>query len=114
MLADGGWDLIQRLTLILLTWTIWRAPTNASKWRMGFNSAFKGLMSVCPSFYMEQLCCLLEGLSDILNWARYCACKETTCFLNIYGIKNQSLYMKNPPTFLDAGYNCCLYYKAYQ
>ena len=32
------------LALILLTWTIWRAPTNASKWRMGFNSAFKGLM----------------------------------------------------------------------
>ena len=38
MLANGGWDL----TLILLAWTIWRAPTNASKWRMGFNSAFKG------------------------------------------------------------------------
>ena len=33
MLANGAWDL----TLILLTWTIWRAPTNASKWRMGFN-----------------------------------------------------------------------------
>ena len=31
------------LTLCLLTWTIWRAPTNVSKWRMGFNSAFKGL-----------------------------------------------------------------------
>ena len=31
------------LTFILLTWTKWRAPTNASKWRMGFNSAFKGL-----------------------------------------------------------------------
>ena len=39
MLANGGWDL----TLILLTWTIWRVPTNASKWRMGFNSAFKAL-----------------------------------------------------------------------
>ena len=39
MVANGGWDL----TLILLTWTIWRAPANASKWRMGFNSAFKGL-----------------------------------------------------------------------
>ena len=39
MLANGGWDL----TLILLTWTTWRAPTNASKWRMGFNSALKGL-----------------------------------------------------------------------
>ena len=25
------------LTLILLTLTKWRAPTNASKWRMGFN-----------------------------------------------------------------------------
>ena len=44
MLANGGWDLIQRLTLILLMWTIWRAPTSASKWRMGFNSAFKGLI----------------------------------------------------------------------
>ena len=33
------------LTLILLTSTIWRAPTNASKWRMGFNSAFKGLIN---------------------------------------------------------------------
>jgi hypothetical protein len=31
------------LAFILLTWTIWRAPTNASKWRLGFNSAFKGL-----------------------------------------------------------------------
>ena len=33
MLANGGWDLI-------------RAPTNASKWRMGFNSAFKGLIAL--------------------------------------------------------------------
>ena len=31
------------LTFILLTWTIWRAPTKASKWRMEFNSAFKAL-----------------------------------------------------------------------
>jgi hypothetical protein len=33
----------KQLTLILLTWTKWWAPANASKWRMGFNSAFKGL-----------------------------------------------------------------------
>jgi len=33
----------QNLTLILLTWRIWWAPNNASKWQMGFNSAFKGL-----------------------------------------------------------------------
>jgi hypothetical protein len=29
------------LTLILLTWTIWWAPSNAIKWQMGFNSSFK-------------------------------------------------------------------------
>ena len=34
------------LTLTLLTWTIWRAPTNASKWRMEFDSAFKGLIDL--------------------------------------------------------------------
>ena len=33
------------LTLILLTWRIWWAPNNTSRWQMGFNSAFKGLMS---------------------------------------------------------------------
>ena len=33
------------LTLILLTWRIWWASNNASKWQMGFNSAFKVLMS---------------------------------------------------------------------
>ena len=36
-------EFCRLLTLTLLRWTIWRAPTNASKWWMGFNSAFKGL-----------------------------------------------------------------------
>jgi hypothetical protein len=31
------------LTLILLTWRIWRVSNNAIKWQMGFNAAFKGL-----------------------------------------------------------------------
>jgi hypothetical protein len=31
------------LTLILLTWRIWRAPNNASKWQMGFNLVSKEL-----------------------------------------------------------------------
>ena len=39
MPADERWDL----TLILLTWRIWWVPNNASRWQMGFNSAFKGL-----------------------------------------------------------------------
>jgi len=31
------------LTLNPLTWRIWWAPNNASRWQMGFNSVFKGL-----------------------------------------------------------------------
>ena len=31
------------LTLNPLTWKIWRAPSNASRWQMRFNSEFKGL-----------------------------------------------------------------------
>jgi len=38
---DKGKNLL--LTLILLTWRIWWAANNASKWQMGFKSAFKGL-----------------------------------------------------------------------
>jgi len=34
------------LRLILLTWRIWWAPNNASRWQMGFNSTFEGLK--CP------------------------------------------------------------------
>jgi hypothetical protein len=30
-------------TLILLTWRIWWASNNSSRWQIGFNSAFKGL-----------------------------------------------------------------------
>ena len=37
------------LTLNLLTTTIVAPPSNASKWQMGFNSAFKGLMALCYS-----------------------------------------------------------------
>jgi len=47
-----GWDTKfsqqWKLTLTLLTWRIWWAPNNASKWQMGFNSAFKGLRMWCP------------------------------------------------------------------
>jgi len=39
----GSNDSLVYLTLILLTWRIWWAPNNVSKWQMGFNSAFKVL-----------------------------------------------------------------------
>ena len=34
----------EELTLNLLTTTIVAPPSNASKWQMGFNTAFKGLI----------------------------------------------------------------------
>ena len=39
------------LTLILLTWRIWWT-NNVSKWQMGFNSAFKGLITEINILYM--------------------------------------------------------------
>jgi hypothetical protein len=36
---------LSKLTLILLTWTIWWTHNNASKWQMGFNLAFKVLIA---------------------------------------------------------------------
>ena len=36
----GLWNI---LTLILLMWMIWWGPNNASKWQVGFNSAYKRL-----------------------------------------------------------------------
>ena len=41
------------LTLNLLTTTIVAPPSNASKWQMEFNSAFKGLMCVFVSILVE-------------------------------------------------------------
>ena len=43
--ASPYWTLRINLTLILLTWRRWWTPNNASKQQMGFNSAFKELMS---------------------------------------------------------------------
>jgi hypothetical protein len=50
--GSSGWERLPAttlsptisLTLILLTCRIWWAPNNVSRWQMGFNSAFKGLI----------------------------------------------------------------------
>jgi hypothetical protein len=49
----GG--LIYNLTLILLTWKIWRAPNNARKSQMEFNSAFKGLKTFLQLNMFQEL-----------------------------------------------------------
>ena len=60
------------LTLNPLTWKIWWAPNNASRWQMGCNSVFKGLTKG------KQLC---KGMP---SWTQlYCLIYiniSTTCF----------------------------------
>ena len=51
-------------TLILLMWRIWWAPNNASKWQMGFNSAFKVL--ICD--LQNSLPCTLFTNSCLSTW----------------------------------------------
>ena len=45
---------VNDLTLILLTWRKW-TPNNASKWQMGFNSAFKVLKNIFRKYARFQL-----------------------------------------------------------
>jgi hypothetical protein len=48
------------VTLILLTSKKWRAPASFSKWQMGFNSAFKGLITF--TMYLK----FLEEMNGII------------------------------------------------
>jgi hypothetical protein len=43
-LPSPTYSVHHSLTLILLTWRIWWAPNNVSRWQIRFNSAFKGLI----------------------------------------------------------------------
>jgi len=63
------------LTLTLLTWRIWWAPNNASKWQMGFNLAFEGLSGIgTRTLDMGELlefCCHFCTLGGLLSLARH-------------------------------------------
>ena len=74
----GLLDLCGRriLTLNLLTTTIVAPPSNASKWQMGFNSAFKGLKRI---IYKN----IGANLFDMARNRNHCVAlvnMETTCF----------------------------------
>jgi hypothetical protein len=65
---------IINLTLNLLTTTIVAPPNNASKWEMGFNSAFKGLMpmAITPKIYrhvLNMLHGIMFGHTDNFMWS---------------------------------------------
>jgi len=46
--------VLKTVTLILLTWSIWWARYNASRWQIGFNSAFKWLNMFYLIIYWTQ------------------------------------------------------------
>jgi hypothetical protein len=59
--------MVNDLTLILLMWRK-LTPNNASKWQMGFNSAFKGLIIV-DGWYEDELASPYsgeQGLSQVI------------------------------------------------
>ena len=59
------WGIIKYcLTLKPLTWNIWWAPNNTSRWQMGFNSVFKGLNK-----YSHSACYKIVTIWGII---RYC------------------------------------------
>jgi hypothetical protein len=54
------WELSVTFTRTLLTWRIWWASNNASRWQMGFNSAFKGLYTCVVGLVCELCSCILS------------------------------------------------------
>ena len=62
---------VNDLTLILLTWRKLWTPNNASKWQMGFNSAFKGLR-----FWKQCACSRMTG-TWVAVWMP-CYCRDAS------------------------------------
>ena len=75
------------LTIILLTWRIWWAPNNASKWQMGFNSAFKGLNNhtklIFPSTTSYSKWSLCFGLPTKILHASLLSPMRATCLAHL-------------------------------
>ena len=67
------WNRLIRVTLTLnpLTWKIWWAPNNASRWQMGFNSAFKLLTQEIfnfPARHQRAVKCKMALTSQQRGW----------------------------------------------
>jgi hypothetical protein len=93
----------------LLTWRIWRAPNNASRWQMGFNSAFEGLKAewAAVTFWCNKYPCISRAqnygpptlrnvplLSELSTW---CAGKN----IWLYGAKLGNENLKTATTSAD-------------
>ena len=62
---------VMTLTLTLLTWRIWWAPNNASKWQMEFNSAFKWLNRLKNATSFKNIVLMVPSSLRSMNWPTY-------------------------------------------
>ena len=67
----------QILTLNLLTTTIVAPPSNASKWQMGFNSAFKGLIKLRFPWRIPEKYSNMRFHENPSNGSRVVPCGQT-------------------------------------
>jgi hypothetical protein len=75
------------LTLNPLTWKIRWAPNNASRWQMGFNSAFNGLSSHFSSGTPDPLSSLeVRRTCDDLNYVLLQVNITEMCIVNMYTV----------------------------
>ena len=86
------------LTLNLPTTTIVAPPSNASKWQMEFNSAFKGLRNLCkPHFGLVGLCLTFSKLGPLyLHCVVRCLWRHQNQFLFLMWNNNNRTH-SHPP-----------------
>ena len=54
------------LSHILLKWRIWCAPNNATRWQIGFNSAFKGLKRIREAVHLARMVEIYKCVEDFV------------------------------------------------
>ena len=112
------------LTLILLTWRIWWAPNNASRWQMGFNLAFKGLSRIGTMYWRKKstdvfrmrcgLCCKIVASSNCPYYQTPAKFSRTPgCKQHIESQKDRTVANFSTVLFFDKwAFKICLWKKA--
>jgi len=99
------------LTLTLLTWRLWWALNNASRWQMGFNSAFKGLIRLGKQVFVFHGAFrftdspgnkILSGLNLI--------CTLTKCLSSVLKFRVTFVF-RSPVSFFHSGSPCKILYR---
>jgi len=105
------YELLFNLTLILLTWRIWWAPNNASRWQMGFNSEFKVWIqcqrnvllsrehfsavpkqaATCLHLHLSETFSEIEKCVATLKYLLECACSMIWSGLEFYRMNTKTL-----------------------